>query len=54
MKAIDRKPKVTNKKIFERLLTIMINAGELDEADAPAFADIVNNTYAENVMRAMA
>jgi NitT/TauT family transport system substrate-binding protein len=38
---------------YQRLLTIMINAGELEEDKAPLFADVVNNSYAENVMRSM-
>lgn len=38
---------------YQRLINIMINAGELTEAEAPAFGSVVNNTWAENVMRDM-
>lgn len=44
---------VMSQSEYQRLLTIMINSGELEEEDAPTFADVVNNTWAENVMRDM-
>lgn len=39
---------------YQRLLTIMINANEITQSEAPAFTDLINNAYAENVMRSMA
>lgn len=44
---------VMSESAFQRLLTVMINAGELEESEAVDFEDVVNNTYAEAVMRAM-
>lgn len=38
---------------YQRLLIIMINVGELEEDEAPTFASVVNNKYAEKVMRDM-
>lgn len=45
---------VMKESAYERLITVMINSDTLEESDAPDFDDIMNNTYAENVMRAMA
>lgn len=38
---------------YQRLLDVLINAGELEVAESPAFAKVVNNAYAEKVMRSM-